>query len=363
MDIEKFVNEVTRRSNYDVKRVISEKNFAYPYHELLEDSLKIFDRRWDAALEICSFKSLSLDSDENESKAYNVATAGCLLTQAIFVLDDVIDKSKEREGKSAIWAKYGINETLIAIHTLVELYMGQLVHIGLDRSSLEAALSNLDTLLRGEYRDILRNKRAVLTEAEYWKLCSEKSGAITRMYVLLAAKAAHVSPEKEKIAIRCGELMGILSQVIDDLLDLEKDISEGKTSLPMILLEKCGRRVTKDRLWEDLKECRVLESIKQEIIRLTQEGINLTFKLGKNEYVEMFRDVFTLWHKFYSTLLEREDSDLVLKAVGADGIEKSFELIFIRTKPEMGMQEINQIINESVDMDKQSERELKPYFI
>ena len=345
MDIEKFVDGVTITVNSKVNQVISQKNFAY--QKLLEESSKIFKRRWDAALEICGFRSLSSDLDEK--MAYDVAIASCLITQAMFVLDDVIDKTEEREGRSAIWAKYGVNETLIATHTLVDMYMEQLVHVGLDRDVLSSAIDRLDILLRGEHRDIIRNKRNVLTEEEYWKLCSEKAGAITETHTELAAKAAHAGPEREKIISRCGELIGILAQVIDDLLDLEEDISEGKTSLPIILLEERGGDVT-DRLWEDLKELGVLESVKQKISSLAQEGIDLTFKLEDNEYTGMLRDVFVLWDKFYSAILEREDAGTALKAIGADGIERSFELMFIRTKPEMGRDEINKIIDEVMNL-------------
>jgi len=341
MDIEKFVDDVTITVNSKVNQSISQKNFAY--QKLLEESSKIFKRRWDAALEICGFRSLS----SNEEMAYDVAVASCLITQAVFMLDDVIDKTDKREGRTAIWAKYGANETFIATHTLVNLFMEELIHIGLGRDILSSALGLLDTLLRGEHRDIVENKRDLLTKDEYWKLCSEKAGAITKTYASLAAKAARADPEREKTISRCGELIGILAQVTDDLLDLEEDISEGKTSLPLILLEELGGDVT-DRLWEDLKERGILEYIRQKINLLAQEGIDLTSKLERNEHTEMLRNVFVLWDKFYSAILERGDAGAALKAIGADGIERSFELMFIRTKPDMGRYEVNKIIDEEM---------------
>ena len=343
MEIENFVDEVTKRANLMVGQFIGEKNFAY--HELLDESSKIFKRRWDAALEVCGFMA----TGSNLEDAYDVAVASCLITQAMFVLDDVIDKTEEREGRSAIWAKYGVNETLIATHTLVDLFMEQLVRVGLNRNGLASALDRLDILLRGEHRDIIRNKRNVLTEEEYWKLCAEKAGAITETHTSLAAKAAHASPEREKAASRCGELIGILSQVIDDLLDLDDDISEGKTSLPIIVLERRGGQVTEDRLWEDLKDLGVLEYIKGKIGLLAEEGVDLTYKLEDNEYTDILRDVFTLWNKFYSTLLERDDAGTAIRALGEEGIEKSFELMFIRTKPNQRKDEVNKIIDEVVE--------------
>jgi len=339
MEIELFVNEATDNVNSKIKEIISKSG--YPYQEILTDTLRIFNRRWDAALEICGVRALNGDKDTAE----DVAVVTGLITQAIFVLDDVIDKTEKREGRTASWSKYGINTTLIAIHSLLNLSLEELIRIGGDKETVYSALKSLDALLIGEYRDVKRNKRNILTKEEYWRLCSEKAGEITKMFLSIASNFTAATEEKRHAVTICSELVGVLSQVLDDFLDLEDDIMEGKTSLPIILLEEKKGRLDRETMWEDLKEFGVLADIKESINFLTGKGINLTYQLDENEYTELLRDVFILWDKFCSVLLERDDSDDLFKILGEEGIEKSFKVMFIDLKPDMGDDEINNIFD------------------
>jgi len=343
MDIERFVNEATDNVNSNIKEVISKSG--YPYHEILTDTLKIFDKRWDAALEICGVRALGGDKDTAE----NVAAVTGLITQAIFVLDDVIDKTDKREGKTAAWAKYGINSTLIAIHSLLNLSLEELIHIGGDKDVVYSALKSLDALLIGEYRDIKRNRRNVLTKDEYWRLCSEKAGEITKMFLSIASNFTNATEDERYAVTACSELVGVLSQVLDDLLDLEDDIMEGKTSLPIILLEEKRGKLDRDTMWNDLKELGVLADIRDNIKFLTGKGISLTYQLDDNDYTGLLRDVFTLWDKFCSILLDRDDVDDLFKLLGEEGIERSFKVMFIDIKPEMNDDEINMVFDSIVE--------------
>jgi len=343
MDIERFVNEATDNVNSNIKEVISKSG--YPYHEILTDTLKIFDKRWDAALEICGVRALGGDKDTAE----NVAAVTGLITQAIFVLDDVIDKTDKREGKTAAWAKYGINSTLIAIHSLLNLSLEELIHIGGDKDVVYSALKSLDALLIGEYRDIKRNRRNVLTKDEYWRLCSEKAGEITKMFLSIASNFTNATEDERYAVTACSELVGVLSQVLDDLLDLEDDIMEGKTSLPIILLEEKRGKLDRDTMWNDLKEFGVLADIRDNIKFLIGKGISLTYQLDDNDYTGLLRDVFTLWDKFCSILLDRDDVDDLFKLLGEEGIERSFKVMFIDIKPEMNDDEINMVFDSIVE--------------
>ncbi|HIH78055.1 MAG TPA: hypothetical protein HA341_03920 [Halobacteria archaeon] len=343
MDIERFVNEATDNVNSNIKEVISKSG--YPYHEILTDTLKIFDKRWDAALEICGVRALGGDKDTAE----NVAAVTGLITQAIFVLDDVIDKTDKREGKTAAWAKYGINSTLITIHSLLNLSLEELIHIGGDKDVVYSALKSLDALLIGEYRDIKRNRRNVLTKDEYWRLCSEKAGEITKMFLSIASNFTNATEDERYAVTACSELVGVLSQVLDDLLDLEDDIMEGKTSLPIILLEEKRGKLDRDTMWNDLKEFGVLADIRDNIKFLTGKGISLTYQLDDNDYTGLLRDVFTLWDKFCSILLDRDDVDDLFKLLGEEGIERSFKVMFIDIKPEMNDDEINMVFDSIVE--------------
>lgn len=335
MDIERFVNDATDNINLKIKEVISKSG--YPYQEILTDTLHIFDKRWDAALEICGVRALKGSKDVAEG----VAVVTGLITQAIFVLDDVIDKTDRREGRTAAWAKYGINSTLIAIHSLLNLSLEELIRIGGDKNVMYSALKSLDALLVGEYRDIKRNRRDVLTKDEYWKLCSEKAGEITKMFMSIASNFTNATEEERYTVTACSELVGVLSQVLDDLLDLEDDIREGKTSLPVILLKEKKGSVDEEAIWDDLREFGVLADIKDSIKIMTDEGINLTYKLDDNYYTRLLRDVFVLWDKFCSILLKRDDVEDLFKLLGENGIERSFKVMFIDLKQDMSDDEVN----------------------
>lgn len=343
MDIERFVDDATDKVNSKIKKIILKSE--YPYQDILTDTLNIFNKRWDAALEICGVRALGGRKDTAE----DVAVVTGLITQAIFVLDDVIDKTDKREGKTAAWAKYGINSTLIAIHSLLNLSLEELIRIGGDKDVVYSALKSLDALLIGEYRDIKRNRRDVLTKDEYWKLCSEKAGEITKMFLSIASNFTDATEDERYAVTACSELVGVLSQVLDDLLDLEDDIMEGKTSLPIILLEEKKEKLDRDTMWNDLKEFGVLADIKDSIKFLIDKGISLTYQLDDNDYTGLLRDVFILWDKFCSVLLERDDADDLFKLLGEEGIERSFKVMFMDLKPEMSNDEVNIVFDSLIE--------------
>lgn len=74
---------------------------------------------------------------------------------------------------------------------------------------------------------------------------------------------------------------------------------------------------------------------------MTDEGINLTYKLDDNYYTRLLRDVFVLWDKFCSILLKRDDVEDLFKLLGENGIERSFKVMFIDLKQDMSDDEVN----------------------
>jgi len=339
MKIPKFVGEVTTEVNSRVGDVLSQKGFPYPYYKMLKYSMKSFKRRWDAALLICLLGALDYD----QKRAYQIATATSLLVPALFVVDDLIDESRKREDRTTLWAKYGAEETILSVHTLINLFWEEITRLE-KRELVDVSLDSMNRLLLGEYRDITRNKPGMLSEEEYWTLCYEKAGAITETLGKIAATAADAEPTKWDIVVGGGKLIGILSQIIDDVLDLEDDLLQGKTSLPIILLGKWIKQGNRDRLWENMKQEGILKLINQRISLLCDEGVELTFKLEQNEYTEMLREVFIRWRRFAAALLEGENCDMMIKKIGEVGIEKAFELMFLRMKTDMNQDEINRVI-------------------
>jgi heptaprenyl diphosphate synthase len=343
MDIKKFVDEVTEDVTSNLTNVI--KSGRYPYSDIMLDTINIFDRRWDAALEVCGIRSLGAD----KQTADRVSVVIGLITQAIFVFDDVVDKTDKREGKPAMWTKYGFNTTIIAIHSLLNLALKEMIRIGSDTKGVFDALNSFDSMLIGEYHDLQHNKQKVLTKEAYWKLCDEKAGEISKMFLSIATNFTNATDNQRFVVTTCSELIGILAQVVDDLLDLDDDINEGKTSLPILLLEEKNVPLNKETMWSDLKEYNVFPEMISHIKLLTDGGITLTNFLDNNEYTGILRDVFTLFDKFCSVLLTREDVDVLLKFLGEHGIERSFKVMFFGLKPEMTDDEVNQVFDSILD--------------
>jgi len=332
--IPRFVDDVTTNTNSDSKRMIADKDFSYG--NMLKDGLKVFRKRWDAALVTCVYCILNPD----KVKGRQVATIASLVTPAVFILDDLIDQSKHREGRKSFWMKHGKDQTLIATTTYVNLFLEHVAEFNPDDRQLSRlAQDSIYLMLQGEYRDITRNKQGLLGEEEYWTLCYEKAGAITEVGGKLASAAAGASKKEERIIVRGAALIGILSQVLDDILDMEDDFAHGKTSLAAMIVGKS------DASWEDLASTKVSSRIQAKTDELCDEGIALTHQLRQNEYTVLLRDVFQCWKNFSWALMGRDDWVDICRKIGAVGIEEAFDLMFYKMKPDMTEKEINLVFD------------------
>ncbi|MDY6836158.1 MAG: polyprenyl synthetase family protein [Chloroflexota bacterium] len=334
ISIPRFVDGVTTNTNGDSRRIITAKGFSYG--DMLEDGLKVFKKRWDAALVTCVYCMLKPD----EVKARQVATIASLVTPAVFILDDLIDQSKHREGRKSFWMKHGKDQTLIATTTYVNLFLEHVAEFNPDdRQLARLAQDSIYLMLQGEYRDITRNKQGILSEEEYWTLCYEKAGAITEVGGKLASTVAGASKKEERIIVRGAALIGILSQVLDDIMDMEDDFAHGKTSLAAMIVGKT------DASWEELASKKVSSRIQAKTDELCDEGIALTHQLRQNEYTALLRDVFLCWKNFSWVLMGREDWVDICRKLGAVGIEKAFDMMFYKMKPDMKEQDINLVFD------------------
>lgn len=339
ISIPKFVDSVTRQTNADCRRIISEKGLFFG--DILYDGLKVFRKRWDAALVVVIYGALS----PNRRRARMVASHGSLITPAIFILDDLMDASPYREGRKAFWVKHGSGETLIAALTYTNLFVEKVTSIRYrNRRLADQAMESVYLLLEGQYRDVTRNKQGVLNEEEYWRLCYEKAGAISEIGGRLAAADVEVSPEMDAIAREEASLIGILAQVLDDILDLDDDLAQGKTSLPVILL---GHTVNDP--WQEIKAKGIAAKIAKDADVLCNKGIDLTSKFEQNEYAVLMRDVFQCWKNFFAVLLARNDWVELCRKMGAVGIETAFDLMFLEMHPDMNDKEINAVFDKYRD--------------
>ncbi|MFA5570829.1 MAG: polyprenyl synthetase family protein [Sphaerochaetaceae bacterium] len=166
------------------------------------------------------------------------------------IIDDIEDNSDLRRGEKAIHTIYG---TDISINAGNFLYYYPTLLIDNSSFSSEKKLSlyqiyarNMRNIHLGQGMDITwhNNQRMIPTTSAYELMCKMKTGCLAAMGSELGCA---VASDDQKLITSCGHLgedIGLLFQMIDDILNLESgnpgkhqgdDIVENKKSLPIIM--------------------------------------------------------------------------------------------------------------------------------
>ncbi|MEK6671844.1 MAG: polyprenyl synthetase family protein [Nitrospirota bacterium] len=178
--------------------------------------------------------------------------------------DDVVDNAETRRGRPAahmVWS----NQIVILVGDF--LYANALRLAVLQRSQrIMETLSHATTAMtEGEVLQLHRVADPDITEEEYYRIISAKTGALISAACRIGAILGNL-PEKEEEALAgFGMKTGIAFQMADDILDymadesglgkkLGKDLGEGKITLPLIyLLKMAGDDEEKREIKEIIK--------------------------------------------------------------------------------------------------------------
>ena len=188
--------------------------------------------------------------------AERISAAAELIHTASLMHDDCIDGSALRRGLPTLNEKLGVNAAILLGDLVVSFAFdyangitpetpGELVRAV--RRMTEGAL----------LEENLRYKKISSAEAE--RILQLKTGELFRWCALTAARMAK-KPELHEACGTIGRETGVVFQIVDDILDLEgetgltgkdalKDITEGRTTLPLILAlndERFSGEIEKD---------------------------------------------------------------------------------------------------------------------
>lgn len=208
--------------------------------------------------------------------------------------DDVIDESKLRRGKVSINAKYGDKMAIMlgdiifskALETLIEY----------DKDSAKNLAKVIYTLSIGEMEDVALSKNMNLDKNKYMDMIYKKTASLIEMG---CEHSARLKGLDSKIYAKYGKNLGIVFQIIDDILDIVSDeetlgkpvmndLYEGKMTLPFIYMyeELCKedkkyfeslfkKRLTKqEKEWIKSKIQNAIQRSYQEAIELANDGID-----------------------------------------------------------------------------------------
>jgi octaprenyl-diphosphate synthase len=162
--------------------------------------------------------------------------------------DDVVDGADLRRGKPSAHSIWG-NQTVILVGDF--MYSNALkTAVSFKNQKIMEALSAATTnMTRGELLQLQKSGDVDVTEDEYLRIISAKTGALISAACRIGGVLGGVGDEKENALGKFGMQAGIAFQMADDILDymadesdlgkkLGKDMEEGKVTLPLLCLLK-----------------------------------------------------------------------------------------------------------------------------
>jgi len=181
-----------------------------------------------------------------------------LIHTASLLHDDIVDGAKIRRGRTAAHSVWG-NQIVILVGDF--LYSNALKKaVSFRNQSVMEALSEATTgMTEGEILQLQKTADISITEDEYIKIISAKTGLLISAACRIGAILGTSSPAEENALAMFGLKAGTAFQMADDILDymaeetelgkkLGKDIEEGKITLPVIYLVKNASASEKEEI-------------------------------------------------------------------------------------------------------------------
>lgn len=165
---------------------------------------------------------------------------------ATLVHDDIIDDAEVRRGRKAVHSEWGNDVSVLAGDFLYIKSMA----MALTQDTLDVVRLLCDVTLRmieGELYQLTKNGVVDLTETEHFDIIRRKTAYLFGGCAQIGGMLGGAGPEKETALREYGFNLGVMFQLVDDLLDFTGasaalgkpvggDLREGKVTLPIIHL-------------------------------------------------------------------------------------------------------------------------------
>lgn len=165
--------------------------------------------------------------------------------------DDIEDNSPLRRGRSTLWTKWGIPQSINtgdAMFTLAHLALLNLEETTTPAITLQAASVLQQTCLhltQGQHLDISYEDEKALPIEAYWPMVRGKTAALISACTEIGALVAFADDDTRDAYRRFGRDLGLAFQVLDDILGIwgdavkigksnASDLVAGKKSLPVL---------------------------------------------------------------------------------------------------------------------------------
>lgn len=259
----------------------------------------------------------AVGGDGTSDSVIRLATVMEMLHTATLVHDDIIDNANLRRGRSSVNSRFG-NQTAVL--------MGDWLYMSAFETSLkERSLEILDILTvltrkmtEGELIQLTAIGRLDITEDEYFDILMRKTAFLFSACCEIGAILGGAGSAQRAAMRDYGLQLGIVFQLVDDVLDVTaqtavlgksagSDLLEGKLTLPLImLLEKepdllsliekvvfAGEYVaiTREELHERLTDNGIAAMLDERIKKHSNLAIKSLDVLPESEYRSCLEDV------------------------------------------------------------------------
>lgn len=186
--------------------------------------------------------------NKNLKNSHDLAAAVELIHSATLLHDDVVDASQVRRGKKTANALWDNKASILVGDYLFSISFQLMVRVkNLEALSLLSKASSI--MADGEVMQLESSSDLSLSLEKYFDIIFGKTAVLFSAACESGALISDVSGDKVSALKEFGKNLGIIFQIVDDMLDyssdektLGKDIGndffEGKVTLPVILLQK-----------------------------------------------------------------------------------------------------------------------------
>ena len=207
-------------------------------------------------------------------KLVELASAAELIHLSTLVHDDIIDEADIRRNKPTVVNKWGIKKAILYgdfLYTKTFQALNSLENIAISNELIKCA----ENLIDGEFNQIeIRNNNTVCIE-QYYDVIEKKTAVLFSGILKCIGIEKKLDANDLELLNQLGLSFGRAFQINDDLSDFNtseitgkaefKDLSEGKLTLPVILLFEDSNSKQQDQIF-NLIQSGEYETIKQKII-------------------------------------------------------------------------------------------------
>ena len=253
----------------------------------------------------------SMCCNENNDKRIKASVVVEFIHAATLLHDDVVDESIVRHGKKTANSVWGNKTAVLVGDFLYSRAFEIIVELGMERI-YETLSKTTNIISQGEVLQLMNLNNLNITEESYMEVIYKKTAKLFEASAEIGSILAGDIKEQSISLSEYGHHFGLAYQLRNDLLDyfgeekhtgknLTEDLTEGKTTLPLIRAMKVASRSEKKiieqsfldkknidgkKIIEILKNNKIDEYMQNIINDETNKAIKSIDKLKKNNYIE-----------------------------------------------------------------------------